>query len=340
MNNILKNTLLTFLCCFGFIYPVVAQSVNPFDIVGRAKTIQPTPAITETDSNEVIINESSLAAPSEIIEDDGQINEEEIASNVPADSNNPFEIIRNTNVNISPTKDPVQKKKTVLKKENTNSGTRTNNLLFWLMTSVLIGLAFYVTIFRNYLTKIYRSFFNHNILRLSHREQRSAVDFPYLFLYTLYFMNISIFVFLALTKLYPQYISASPSVLFQIGGIVVAIYFLKHFVLNFLDYVFQIKPEMGLYNFTILVFNSILGIFLVPLNFAIPFASPGLDKSLIYIGLLVILAVFLFRSLRSLLLAMKLFSFHKFHFFIYLCAVEISPAIILMKYIFLQNGIQ
>ena len=340
MNKIFKNTFLTFLCCFGLLYPVIAQSGNPFEITGRKKADVSTTLVEKNDSSSVSANEIDFTSPTEFFEENLQDDQENITSNIPINSNNPFEIIRNTNVNISPTKDPIQKKKTVLKKENKESGTGTNNLLFWLLTSVLIGLAFFITIFRNYLTKVYRSFFNHNILRLSHREQRSGVDFPYLFLYLLYFINLSIFTFLGLTKFYPQYVSANASTLFQIGGVVVGIYFFKHFILNFLDYVFQIKPEIGLYNFTILVFCNMLGIFLVPLNFAIAFASAGLAKTLVLIGLVVILAVLAFRTLRSFLLAMKLFSFHKFHFFIYLCAVEISPAIVLIKYLMLQNGIQ
>ncbi len=336
MDKTLKNILLTLICCFGFLYPVVGQSGNPFDIVGRAAINAPAP--TTKDTTEISTIESGILPAIDLM-DETPTQEETISSNVPADANNPFEIIRNTNVNVSPTKDPVQKKKTVLKKENRKSGTSTNNLLFWIMTSVLIGLAFFITIFRNYLTKVYRSFFNHNILRLSHREQHASIGFPYLFLYLLYFVNISIFIFLGLTRFYPNYVADNPTTLLQIGGLVIGAYLVKHFVLNFLDYVFQIKPEMGLYNFTIMVFNNVLGLLLVPFNFAIAFTSLGLAKTLIFIGLLVIGAVFLFRTLRSFLLAMKLFSFHKFHFFIYLCAVEIAPVLVLIKYIMLQNGI-
>ncbi len=339
MNKILKNTLLTCICCLGFLYPAVAQSGNPFEIVGRENAVEPITS-TQIDSTDQTLNESNFIPAAGILDATEQEDNNEISSVNKSNPNNPFEIIRNSNVNVSPTKDPVLKKKTVLKKEKEKSGTSTNSLLFWLMTSVLIGLAFFITIFRNYLTKVYRSFFNHNILRLSHREQRSSVDFPYLFLYLLFFINLSIFIFLSATKFYPQYVAADASNLLQIGGVVAGTYALKHFVLNFLDYVFQIKPEMGLYNFTIMVFNNMLGIILVPLNFAIAFASPGLAKSLIFIGLLAILGVFLFKALRSFLLAMKLFSFHKFHFFIYLCAVEIAPVIVLIKYIMIQNGIQ
>lgn len=338
MNNILKNSILTFLCCFGFFNPVLAQTGNPFEILGRKNLQLPVQPSVELDSSNLSSANAAFISPTDLVDEHIAVEENQVTTT--NDPNNPFEIIRGSNINVSPTKDSVQKKKTVLKKENKPTGTSTNNLLFWLMTSVLIGLAFFITIFRSYLTKVYRSFFNHNILRLSHREQRAGIDFPYLFLYALFFINMCIFIFLGLTKFYPNQFVSNSSTLLQIGGLVTGAYLTKHLVLNFLDYVFQIKPEMGLYNFTIMIFNNLLGILLVPFNFAIAFASPELAKTLIIIGLLAIGAVSLFRAARSFLLAMKLFSFHKFHFFIYLCAVEIAPVIVLIKYMMIQNGIQ
>ena len=174
---------------------MVAQSGNPFEIVGRSNSNFSTntpPATIPIDTNNISIDDAALIPTTELQNEIIQEDTENIASTVQPNSNNPFEIIRNANVNVSPTKEPVLKKKTVLKKENAKSGTSTNNLLFWLLTSVLIGFAFFITIYRHYLTKVYRSFFNHNILRLSHREQRSGIDIPYLFLYLLYLSLIHI----------------------------------------------------------------------------------------------------------------------------------------------------
>ena len=45
---------------------------------------------------------------------------------------------------------------------------------------------------------------------------------------------------------------------------------------------------------------------------------------------------YIFRSLRGLFVAGRFLAFHKFHFLLYICTVEIAPVLILIKLIFKQ----
>ena len=72
----------------------------------------------------------------------------------------------------------------------------------------------------------------------------------------------------------------------------------------------------------------------------IAFAPSNLKLILIYLAFILIIGIYSFRVLRSLFLASKYISLHKFHFFMYLCTIEIAPVLILAKIIMLLTGIQ
>ena len=55
--------------------------------------------------------------------------------------------------------------------------------------------------------------------------------------------------------------------------------------------------------------------------------------------ILIIFGITVFCILRGLFLASKYLSFHKFHFFMYLCTVEIAPVLVVVKLLLLKAGI-
>jgi hypothetical protein len=48
--------------------------------------------------------------------------------------------------------------------------------------------------------------------------------------------------------------------------------------------------------------------------------------------------IYLFRSLRGLFVGARFLAFHKLHFLLYLCAVEIAPVAIAIKWILTNAG--
>jgi len=112
----------------------------------------------------------------------------------------------------------------------------------------------------------------------------------------------------------------------------------KHLALNIISNVLPISKDIKQYSFTIVIFGIILGLLLIPANVLIAFGSPGMTKILIYGSLTSILLLYLFRILRSLFIASRYITLHKFHFFMYLCTVEIAPLAVLVKAILLKTG--
>src|SRR5690606_10647559 len=102
-------------------------------------------------------------------------------------------------------------------------------------------------------------------------------------------------------------------------------------LLKTIEIIFPVQKEIKLYSFSLVIFSSILGLALVPFNIVVAFASENFVEMALYGGLVLILAITLFCILRGLFLASKYLALHKFHFFMYLCTVEIAPVVIVIK---------
>ncbi|HHS95536.1 MAG TPA: DUF4271 domain-containing protein, partial [Phaeodactylibacter sp.] len=201
---------------------------------------------------------------------------------------------------------------------------------FWLITGILVLLTLLYVMYHSYVVKAYRSVMNENFLKMTQRGEGRVVSIPYLLLYLLYFLSMAAFIFL-ITDHYGWYFFKNPASQYLACLAGVGLMFLvKHFFLWVLSLTFPISKEIRVYSFTIIVFNIILGISLVPFDLFISFAEPGIARMLIYAGLLLILLFYLYRSFRALLIASKYLAMHKFHFFMYLCAVEIAPILFLI----------
>jgi len=105
----------------------------------------------------------------------------------------------------------------------------------------------------------------------------------------------------------------------------------KHIVLFVIREVFPIQKEIAEYNFTITLFLSILGLILMPCSLILGFAPETMATiSLYFIGIVTVL-VLGYLAFRALLIGSKFLSTNRFHFFMYLCTVEIAPLLILIK---------
>ncbi|MEM1319898.1 MAG: DUF4271 domain-containing protein [Bacteroidota bacterium] len=217
--------------------------------------------------------------------------------------------------------------------------TRSTSFLFWTILIMLIILTLSVSMYRSFIVRSYRAFTNENFLKLIHRDQGSIVKAPYLILYVSFFFNTAVFVYLV-GRHFESIGPDSFGLLFQLFGLVTAIFLTKHIVLKIIGATFPVNKELKLYSFTIVIFSIIIGLLLAPLNTLIAFAPTGMTPYLVFGTLLLVFLIYLFRTFRGLFIAGRFITFQKFHFFMYLCTVEIAPLLILIKVITLKTGIQ
>ena len=75
----------------------------------------------------------------------------------------------------------------------------------------------------------------------------------------------------------------------------------------------------------------ILGVFILPVILAIEFL-PGVEYStFLYVLIGLFLVLYVLRQLKGLLSCFAIRGFNPFYFFIYLCAIEIAPVLVVYK---------
>jgi len=258
----------------------------------------------------------------------------QIATNhkAPAPTGNPFD--------IQPSAPKVEKKTPatprlteLIPSQKASDHERFRQFLFITLLVLLVLLTIVMTLFRSVVQISYRAFFNENILNQLHREQRGFAALPFQILYLLFFIHAGTFLFLILNR-YGIKISESNlhALLLCIGG-VTGVFTAKHLLLKLIGSVFPIDKEVGAYSLTIIIFNIMTGIGLVPFIIFLSYGTDSLIQPAIYLSLGLLGLVYAYRSVRGLIIANRFIAYHKFHFLLYICAVEIAPLLILFKLI-------
>ena len=243
-----------------------------------------------------------------------------------ANNQNPFEIKKQTFSSTKKNKVKSAKKKAILKADPLSKKFK-----LWMTIILVTLLTLLVNIYKSFLLKVYRSFLNDNFLKMIHRDYGTATMIPYLILYAFSLMLIGIFIFLVLNHFKFSFFSSPILDLLASVGSVFAIFLIKHLVLQIISTIFPISKEIGQYSFTIIIFGIIVGLLLLPSVLLILYAPSNLIIPIIYGTFAVIVLIYLYRILRSLFIGLKYISLHKFHFFVYLCTIEIAPLLILLK---------
>ncbi|MCB0592454.1 MAG: DUF4271 domain-containing protein [Lewinellaceae bacterium] len=196
---------------------------------------------------------------------------------------------------------------------------------------ILLMLTILITLLRSQAGKAYRAFFNDNLLNQLQREREAGGGLPYYLFYGFFMINAGFFAFLLARHYSLDILPANwMGLLYCIAG-VAGLFLGKQLLLGFLAFVFPIQKEVALYSFTIIVFSIMLGFFFVVVNLLLAYAPEYAVQPILYGAYAGIGATYLFRSLRGLFIGNRFALFHKFHFLLYICTVEIAPVLVLAK---------
>ncbi|MEO6979674.1 MAG: DUF4271 domain-containing protein [Mucilaginibacter sp.] len=204
----------------------------------------------------------------------------------------------------------------------------------WLIITV-IGLLIYTAILNLFLGKdikmVIQSFYNKHVTSQMDKEGGVINARAFIGLFVLFSFTFGLFLY-QLTVFYGASYSLQGFRLFVFLSVLTALLFaLKFLVLKFIGFVFDVSKVVSEY---IAILN------LTYFNIAFVLLAVGICFSLIsniYIqGLLfftegLIAVIFAWQYLRNSVNIISNIRFHKFYLFIYLCALEICPILILIK---------
>ncbi len=251
---------------------------------------------------------------------------------------NPFDVIAHrapvASASLAENKTEVFKPFAVLPRGGGLSG----GLLATLLLVAFAFLTFSVSTNRTAVGKAWAAFLNDNGFAVAQREASGFVGTtPYYLLYSNFLFNAGIFVFLVTRVFQKETFNNLPFLLLCLLGAAIA-FLSKHLMLGIIRTLFPVETELRKYNFLIIIFNCVLGLFLVPFNLLIAFSAKGGSQQLLLVSwMLGVMAIFYaYRSLRASAIGGKILTQSPFHFLLYLCAVELAPVLLLVKLALLQ----
>ncbi len=364
----MRSLLLSIFLFFSIIGSLLSQGNNPFELKNRKQQTPKEQEVTPTEivappvnSPEPIETPNPPADTDKASDNPFNLNRPEPGSSTPEPSiaivdpsdskpkGNPFDIGGKTKANS--TKAPVNPElatnkpttsgssQVIIRKKVGKQEGQQQTFLFWTILGLLFTGTLVFILFQPFIAKSYRAFTNDNMLKLLQRENNGRITFPYIILYAFFFINAGIFIYLASTH-FGFVRSGYGSFLLKCIFGIAAFFIIKHLLLSFLSAIFQINKEIEQYTFTIVVFSIILGIVLVPFNVLTAFSTTTISQIAFYGAFIVIGLFYLFRFFRSLFIASKFIALSKFHFFMYLCTIEIAPIAILIKVLMNSSGVQ
>lgn len=113
---------------------------------------------------------------------------------------------------------------------------------------------------------------------------------------------------------------------------VAAAYSTKMILLRFLSAVFEMEKPVALYIFNIFLIVMMCGFLLLPVNIILAYTpSPQVRVWTLYITVVLIAALFLYRLIRAVGIWSAIPGFPVFYLFLYFCTFEIAPLLILWK---------
>ena len=339
----MQRTLVVALFLGMFLYLPAQSGSNPFDLKFRPSkpipTAAPIKSLPGKDSIAAVNTPSSITfSPQHETKsyEDTSIVHLGSQPDTSKSSSNPFDLKEGSDTSTVAATSVIEKDSTeaetlpIVPKSLIRNSSKGFQIFFLLLS--LLFLIFIVNVERNYVRDLWRVISNENYSSLHHRNQRNTMR------QILLMMGYAVFIFQAGIFIYHTFR------IFNYGGpiqmniwvpmlIVSGIYLVRHAVIRYLRWLFNNQKEMTLFGFDISIFNTMVGLILLPINVLLLFGPESISKPLIIIGIVAFVAAYAMRQLRWMLTARRLIAHSLFLFFVYLCAVEILPLWALSRFI-------
>jgi hypothetical protein len=224
-----------------------------------------------------------------------------------------------------------------IEKERPSSG---KELLFYILTGLVALLATIRLIFPKYFKNLFLLFMQTSVRQKQTREQLLQNNLASVFLNVLFIASVGLYVTLLIQFKQWANIPFYHLLLYSFAVLFV-VYVGKYIFLAFSGWVFNVPEATSSYTFIVFLVNKVLGIVIIPFVCLITFSPLPVKQVAITISAGVALVLFAYRYLISFGVIRSNLKVSAFHFFLYLCAVELLPLVLIYKLLvnFVSGGI-
>lgn len=211
------------------------------------------------------------------------------------------------------------------------------DILFYAILALVLFIAFIKYAFPKYFYSLFTMLGQPSFRQKQTREQLLQNNLPSLMMNLFFILTAGLFIALVAQKNY--WVSLPFWIVALYCTVVLGlVYLIKFIVITFAGWVFNSKEAATTYSFIVFLINKIVGIILLPLLVLVAFSSEQIKNVSITLAACVAVFLLLYRYAISLTVIRRNLKVSAFHFFIYLCAVEIMPMLVIYKVLFSQTG--
>ena len=206
------------------------------------------------------------------------------------------------------------------------------DVLFYAVIGLLFLYGFIIQIAPQYIGKLFSQFSQSSLRMMQNREQLLQNSLASFVMNIGFVMSFSLMATLIIFNAHLLPINFWEGFLYMCLFFI-GLYFGKFICLTIAGYIFNTNELVQTYIFVVFMINKVLGILLIPFIGILAFAKPVLHPFAIGGASFLIALLILYRYLFSLTSVRNKLHVSSFHFFLYLCAFEIIPLLILYKLI-------
>jgi hypothetical protein len=206
------------------------------------------------------------------------------------------------------------------------------DFLFYLVIGLLLFYGLINYLYPQYFPKLFSQFSQSSLRMLQNREQLLQNSVASLILNICFVLSFALMSTLLIFNSHLLPVSFWQVYLY-ICLFFTCLYLGKYICLELVGYIFNARDLIGTYVFVVFMINKVLGILLLPFIAILAFAKPAYYSIAIGGAAILTILLFLYRYLFSLTSVRNKLHISSFHFFLYLCAFEILPILILYKLI-------
>ncbi len=204
------------------------------------------------------------------------------------------------------------------------------DILFYSIFGLLFLFAFVHNVYPQYYPKLFSQFNQSSLRMMQNREQLLQNNLASLLMNIGFILSFSLMATLLIFNRHLLPLS------FWEGYVYICLFFTSLYIGKFLflllaRYTFNTMELVQTYIFVIFMINKVLGVLLVPFILILAFAKPYFYNFAIVGSAVLAVLLILYRYLFSLTTIRNKLHINSFHFFLYLCAFEIVPILILYK---------
>jgi len=204
----------------------------------------------------------------------------------------------------------------------------------WVIIVVLFLVLFFALIrffFPAELNTILHAFYSNQALSKINKEDTLFSSWPFVFLYLLFGLITGLYLYLSGKYLEISYPAQGFKLFIYFSALVFGLFTLKIIVLRIIGFLFDVKRLVREYVSVLYLSYFNTAILFLPVVIAFSLTSYRFAVIYSYIGIAMLIIIFLLQFLRAGTNILSNYKFPKVYLIIYLCALEFCPLIILFK---------